>query len=59
MRGVYQPHAGVYAVIQAQAVAARATEGQARWKRLMLSLSGKQRTLLALERRALWGREWR
>ncbi len=50
---IYQPHAGVYAAMQAQAIAARGTEGQATWKRLMLRLSGKQRTLLALERRAV------
>ncbi len=53
---VFQPHAGVYAAIQAQAVASRATGAQAKWKRLMLSLSGKQRALLALEKEAYAGR---
>jgi UDP-glucose:(heptosyl)LPS alpha-1,3-glucosyltransferase len=50
---IYQPHAGVYASIQAQAVASRATGAQAKWKQLMQSLSVKQRTLLTLERRAV------
>ncbi len=50
---LYHPHAGIYAAIQAQAIASRATAASAKWKRLMLHLSLKQRTLLALERRAL------
>jgi UDP-glucose:(heptosyl)LPS alpha-1,3-glucosyltransferase len=50
---IYQPHAGVYAAIQAQAIASRATGAQAKWKQLMQSLSVKQRTLLTLERRAV------
>ncbi len=50
---VYHPHAGVYAAIQAQAVAQRDPGAPAKWKRLMLHLSGKQRTLLALEERAV------
>jgi UDP-glucose:(heptosyl)LPS alpha-1,3-glucosyltransferase len=50
---LYQPHAGVYAAMQAQAIASRATGAQSTWKRLMLSLSVKQRTLLGLERRAV------
>jgi glycosyltransferase involved in cell wall biosynthesis len=50
---VYQPHAGVYAAMQAQAVASRSTGAQAKWKQLMQTLSVKQRTLLALERRAV------
>ncbi|MGN6369793.1 MAG: glycosyltransferase family 4 protein [Phycisphaerae bacterium] len=50
---LYHPHAGVYAAIQAQAVAQRNPGREAKWKQLMLHLSGKQRTLLALERRAM------
>jgi UDP-glucose:(heptosyl)LPS alpha-1,3-glucosyltransferase len=49
---IYQPCAGVYAAMQAQAAASRSTEKAATFKRMMLKLSGKQRTLLALERRA-------
>ena len=52
---IYQSHAGVYAAIQAQAVSSRTTQTAATWKQIMLHLSGKQRTLLALERRALQG----
>ncbi len=50
---LYHPHAGIYAAIQAQAVASRDTNASAKWKQLMLQLSLKQRTLIALERRAL------
>ena len=50
---LYHPHAGVYAAIQAQAVAQRDPGAPAKWKQLMLHLSGKQRTLLALEERAV------
>jgi UDP-glucose:(heptosyl)LPS alpha-1,3-glucosyltransferase len=50
---IYQPHAGVYARIQAQAIASRETPAAANWKRLMLGFSGKQRTLLNLEKRAV------
>jgi len=50
---LYHPHAGVYARIHAQAVASRPTPAAARWKQLMISLSYKQQTLLALERRAV------
>jgi UDP-glucose:(heptosyl)LPS alpha-1,3-glucosyltransferase len=50
---LYHPHAGIYAAIQAQAIASRATNASAKWKQLMLRLSLKQRTLLALEKRAL------
>ncbi len=50
---LYHPHAGIYAAIQAQAVASRDTPAGAHWKRLLLRLSLKQQTLLALERRAL------
>ncbi len=49
---VYQPCAGVYAAMQGQAAASRATESGATLKRMLLRLSGKQRTLLALEKRA-------
>jgi UDP-glucose:(heptosyl)LPS alpha-1,3-glucosyltransferase len=49
---IYQPCAGVYAAMQNQAAASRATEKAATFKRVMLQLSGKQRTLLALEKRA-------
>jgi len=49
---VYQPCAGVYAAMQNQAAASRATETGATLKRMLLRLSGKQRTLLALENRA-------
>ena len=50
---IYQPHAGVYARIQAQAIASRETPATAHWKRFMLGLSGKQRALLALEKQAV------
>jgi UDP-glucose:(heptosyl)LPS alpha-1,3-glucosyltransferase len=50
---IYHPHAGVYAEMQSQAVASRATVTSAKFKQLMLHLSGKQRTLLTLERRAV------
>lgn len=50
---LYHPHAGVYARIQAQAIASRNTATAARFKRLLLRLSPKQRTLLALERAAV------
>jgi len=50
---IYHPHAGVYASIQAQAIAQRNPGAQATWKQLMLNFSGKQRTLLALEERAV------
>lgn len=53
---IYQPCAGVYAAMQAQAAASRATESGATLKRMMLRLSGKQRTLLALEKRAAEGK---
>lgn len=50
---LYHPHAGIYAQIQQQAIASRATSAQARWKKLMLHFSGKQRALLTLEKEAL------
>jgi glycosyltransferase involved in cell wall biosynthesis len=50
---IYHPHAGVYAEIQDQAVASRSTSTAANFKRLMLRFSGKQRTLLTLERKAV------
>ena len=50
---LYHPHAGIYERIQSQAVASRQTAASARFKRLMLQLSPKQQTLLALERRAV------
>ncbi len=50
---IYHPHAGIYASIQAQAIASRSTSAGAHFKRLMLAFSSKQRTLMALERRAL------
>ncbi|HVT80412.1 MAG TPA: glycosyltransferase family 4 protein [Phycisphaerae bacterium] len=53
---VYHSCAGVYAAIQKQAAATRATPTAAVWKRLLLKLPGKQRTLIALERRAVSGR---
>jgi UDP-glucose:(heptosyl)LPS alpha-1,3-glucosyltransferase len=49
---LYHPHAGVYARIQEQSISARETPQAANFKRFMLQLSGKQRTLLTLERRA-------
>ncbi len=49
---LYHPHAGVYARIQQQSVSSRETSQAANLKRLMLQFSSKQRTLLALERRA-------
>ncbi len=49
---IYHAEAGVFAAQQAQAAAMRGTAGSA-WKRLVQRLPGKQRTLLALERRAL------
>ena len=48
---LYHPHAGVYRRIQEQAVASRETAPRAGWKRLLLSVSGKQRALLMMERR--------
>jgi len=50
---LYHPQAGVYRGIQAQAIAARDSQGQMELKRWLLRLSSKQRTLLALERRAM------
>lgn len=48
---IYQPHAGIYARIQKQAVASR--DGMdSHLKRLFLSLSPKQQTLLLLEKNA-------
>ncbi len=49
---LYHPHAGVYARIQRQSISSRETAQAANFKRLMLQFSSKQRTLLALERRA-------
>jgi UDP-glucose:(heptosyl)LPS alpha-1,3-glucosyltransferase len=49
---LYHPHAGVYAEIHEQAIASRPTGAKARFKRLMLQLSPKQRTLIGMERRA-------
>ncbi len=49
---IYHSQAGVYANLQQQAVASRSTSSAARWKRVMLALSSKQRTLIMLERRA-------
>ena len=48
----YHPHAGVYARMQEQAVSARESPQAAAFKRIMLQFSGKQRTVLSLERRA-------
>jgi UDP-glucose:(heptosyl)LPS alpha-1,3-glucosyltransferase len=48
---LYHPHAGVYARIQQQSVSSRESPQSANFKRLMLQFSGKQRTLLTLERR--------
>ena len=47
---LYHPHAGVYRRMEEQAIASRETAGRANWKRLMLSVSGKHRVLLSLER---------
>lgn len=48
---IYQPHAGVYARIQQQAIASR--EGMdSHLKRLFIKVSPKQQTLLALEKLA-------
>jgi UDP-glucose:(heptosyl)LPS alpha-1,3-glucosyltransferase len=49
---LYHPHAGVYARIQQQSIASRESAPSANFKRLMLQLSGKQRTLLTMERRS-------
>ncbi|MEI8197350.1 MAG: glycosyltransferase family 4 protein [Phycisphaerae bacterium] len=49
---LYHSEAGVYAGIQEAAVASRMTSSGAAFKRLLLSLPGKARTLLALERAA-------
>ncbi len=46
---IYHPHAGVYRRIQQQAVASRETAPRAGWKKILLSLSGKQRALLSME----------
>jgi UDP-glucose:(heptosyl)LPS alpha-1,3-glucosyltransferase len=48
---LYHPHAGVYARIQQQSMSSRESPQSASFKRLMLQFSGKQRTLLTLERR--------
>ncbi len=53
---IYHACSGVYVAMQAQAAASRATHAGAAWKRLVLKLPGKQRTLAALERRAMEGR---
>ena len=53
---IYQASAGVYAAMQAQAAASRHTDAAAAWKRVLLRLPGKHRTLLTLERHALDGR---
>ncbi len=49
---LYHPHAGVYARIQQQSISSRESPQAASFKRFMLQFSGKQRTLLTLERRA-------
>ncbi|MGC9259572.1 MAG: glycosyltransferase family 4 protein [Phycisphaerae bacterium] len=49
---LYHPHAGVYARMREQSIAARETGRAAALKRLLLRFSGKQRALLSLERRA-------
>jgi glycosyltransferase involved in cell wall biosynthesis len=50
---LYHPQAGVYQGIQAQAIAARNTKSDMTLKRWLMRLSSKQRTLLALEQRAV------
>jgi UDP-glucose:(heptosyl)LPS alpha-1,3-glucosyltransferase len=52
---IYHAYAGVYAAMQQQAAASRRTEAGSAWKRMMLRLPGKQRTLVTLERRAVAG----
>ena len=52
---IYHACAGVYAAMQAQAAASRPTSAASTWKKVLLRLPGKQRTLLTLERRALLG----
>ena len=49
---LYHPHAGVYARMQEQSIAARESGREAALKRWLLRLSGKQRALLSLERQA-------
>lgn len=53
---IYHACAGVYVAMQKQATASKPTGAGARLKRFILSLPGKQRTLAALERRAVEGR---
>jgi len=53
---IYQPHAGVYAEIQRQAIASRRSVAASHFKRLVLRFSAKQRTLLAMERKAVRSR---
>lgn len=50
---LYHPQAGVYEGVQAQAIAARDSQREMTLKKWLLRLSSKQRTLLALERRAV------
>jgi UDP-glucose:(heptosyl)LPS alpha-1,3-glucosyltransferase len=52
---IYHAYAGVYAAMQQQAAESRRTEAGSAWKRMMLKLPGKQRTLVTLERRAVAG----
>lgn len=50
---IYHALAGVYAAMQEQAAHSRPTPARAAFKRLALRLPGKQRTLLAMERRMI------
>ncbi len=49
---VYHPQPGVYARIQAQAISSRENPAAANFKRFTLGLSGKQRVLLEMEKKA-------
>lgn len=49
---IYQPIHGIYAALQAQAIASRGTASSASFKELMLHLSAKKRLLLMLEKKA-------
>ncbi len=51
---IYHAYSGVYAAMQEQAAHSRPTPTSAVFRRLRQRLPGKQRTLLALERRALF-----
>ncbi len=50
---IYHACAGVFATMNVQAQASGSRQNTSPWKRMMIGISGKQRTLLTLEKRAL------